>query len=176
MHRPRNDGNKCAPVHNQALQQRAMPAPDALETPFKALLKAREQPFGAGGVLLGSQQIYGQCRHKSPAQQITGKHGEDHRLRKRHKEIARHSAEEEHGQKHDADAERRDQGRHGDLRRALENGLAQSVALFKEALDVFNRDGGVIDQNPHGQRQTAERHGVDGLADQAENDDGREDG
>ena len=41
----------------------------------------------------------------------------------------------------------------------------QVVALFEMALDVFDRDGGVVDQDADGQREAAERHDVDGLAD-----------
>ena len=48
------------------------------------------------------------------------------------------------------------------------------VALLEKSLNVFDRDGGVVDENTDGQRQAAERHGVDRLANQAENDDGRE--
>ena len=60
-----------------------------------------------------------------------------------------------------------------DLRRAFENGLSRSLAFLEMALDVFDRHGGVVDQDADGQRQSAQGHDVDGLAEKAEDDDGR---
>ena len=45
------------------------------------------------------------------------------------------------------------------------------VALFEVALDVFDGDGGVVDEDADGEREAAEGHDVDGLADEAEHDD-----
>ena len=53
---------------------------------------------------------------------------------------------------------------------------SQVVALFEVALDVFDGDGGVVDEDADGEGETAEGHDVDGLAEQAEHDDGGEDG
>ena len=44
------------------------------------------------------------------------------------------------------------------------------------AVNVFDFDGGVVDQNADGQRQAAERHDVDGLAQQAEDNERGENG
>ncbi len=45
------------------------------------------------------------------------------------------------------------------------------MPLFEVALDVFDGDCGVVDEDADGERQTAEGHDVDGLAKQAEDDD-----
>ncbi len=79
----------------------------------------------------------------------------------------RHAAQEEHGHKDDADGERGDQGRDGDLRRAVEDGLLQFLARFQIAVDVLDGDGGVVHQDADGQRQAAQRHDVDGLVQHA---------
>ena len=42
----------------------------------------------------------------------------------------------------------------------------QVVPFFEIALDVLDGDGGVVHQDADGQRQAAERHDVDGLAEQ----------
>ena len=39
-----------------------------------------------------------------------------------------------------------------------------SLPFFEIALDVFDFDGGVVDQDADGERESAERHDVDGLA------------
>jgi hypothetical protein len=49
-------------------------------------------------------------------------------------------------------------------------GAGDGLALAHVAVDVFDFDGGVVHQDAHRQRQAAERHDVDGLAQQAEHD------
>ena len=63
--------------------------------------------------------------------------------------------------------ERGDQRGDGDLRRAVEDGLLDLLARFEIAVDVLDFDGGVVDQDADGQRQAAEGHDVDGLAEGA---------
>ena len=67
---------------------------------------------------------------------------------------------------HDADAERRDERRHGDLLRAVEDRLHEPLALVQVAVDVLDLDGRVVDQDADGQRHAAERHHVERLAQQ----------
>ena len=76
----------------------------------------------------------------------------------------RHAGQEEHRHKHDADAQRRDERRHRDLRRAIQNGLFDLLALFQIAVDVFDLYRRVVHQDAHRQRQPAQRHDVDRLA------------
>ena len=57
-----------------------------------------------------------------------------------------------------------DERRHGDLLRAIENRARHGLLHAQVAVDVFDFDGGVVDQNADRQRQAAERHHVDGLA------------
>ena len=44
---------------------------------------------------------------------------------------------------------------------------ADFLALLQVALDVFDFHRGVVHQDAHGQRQAAQRHDVDGLAQRA---------
>ena len=81
----------------------------------------------------------------------------------------------EHGHEHDADGERGDQGRHGNLLRAVQNGVHGLLALRQVAIDVLDFDGGVVDQNAHGQRQPAQRHDVDRFVQGAQDTDGDQD-
>jgi hypothetical protein len=43
-------------------------------------------------------------------------------------------------------------------------------------VDVFDFDGGIVDQHADGQRKAAERHEIEGVAGELEADDRREDG
>ena len=80
----------------------------------------------------------------------------------------RHAGQKEHGHKHDADAQRGNERRHRDLLRAVQNGLHRFFAHRQVAIDVFNFHRGVIHQNAHRQRQSAQGHDVDGFAQRAE--------
>ena len=85
------------------------------------------------------------------------------------------AGEEEHGHKHDADAERGDQRGNGDLLRAIQNGVHGLFALRQVAVDVFDLDGGVVHEDADGQRQPAEGHDVDGFVQRAKHADGNQD-
>ena len=165
------DGDeKNAPVH-QAGEQQLVGETNSLEETLKAALKDRQWIAGQRcSVLLDAQQIHRHRGHQRARQDIGGQHGEDDRLRQRNEEIAGDPAEKEHGQEDDADAERGDQGGNGNLRGAVEDRVVQRLAFFEIALDVLDVDGGVVDQNADGERQSAEGHDVDGLVQQAEHD------
>ena len=64
----------------------------------------------------------------------------------------------------------------GDLLGTFEDGFAELVSLFEVAVGVLDLDGGVVDEDADGEGEAAERHDVDGLAEEAEDDDGGEDG
>ena len=86
------------------------------------------------------------------------------------KRYLRNPAQKKHRHKHDADGKRGDEGRNGNLRRAIQNGLLDLLAHLQIAIDVFNLDRGVVDQNADRQRQSTQRHDVDGLAQRAQHD------
>ena len=51
------------------------------------------------------------------------------------------------------------------MTRAVHDGRFDGLALFEMPVDVFDRDRCVIDQDPHSERQTSQRHDVERLAD-----------
>ena len=63
-----------------------------------------------------------------------------------------------------------DEGGNRDLRGAVEDGLLDLLALLEIAVDVLDFDGGVVHQDADRQRQAAQRHDVDGLAQRAQHD------
>ena len=69
-----------------------------------------------------------------------------------------------------------DERRNGDLRGAIQNRLLHLLSLFEIAIDIFNLDGGIVDQDADRQRQAAQGHDVDGLAQRPQHDQRDQDG
>ena len=130
----------------------------------------------AVGFQFRGEQILHHGRDQRSRKQIGRQHRENHRHGKRCKQILGRSGKQHHRYEHDADGERRDKRRYGDLLRPIENGADQRLLLAEIAVNVLNFDGSVVHQDSHGQRETAQRHHVDGLIEQIENNDRREDG
>ena len=171
------DGNEDRAVEDEFVEHDVVLAAHALELAFEAALETAEEAYGwIVTVFLSLEQVHRQRGDQRERVDIGGDHGEYDGFRKRHEEITGDAGEEEHRQKNDADAERGDQGGNRDLGGALEDGMAQGLALFQIALNVFDGDGGVVDEDADGKREAAEGHGVDGLAKHAEHDDRGEDG
>ena len=84
----------------------------------------------------------------------------------RPEQISGDAAELEHRHEHDAEAEQRHEGRNDDLLRAIQDRRLDLLALLEVIVDVLDRDGPVVDQDADGERKTAQRHHVDGLAEQ----------
>ena len=80
-----------------------------------------------------AQQVLRHRRHQRAREHVGGEHREHDRFGQRHEQIARDAGEEEHRHEHDADAQRRDERRDGDLLRAVENRLLESLCLARGA-------------------------------------------
>ncbi len=115
-----------------------------------------------------------QGRNQRSREHIACQHGEDDRFGQGHEEIARNSGEEKHRHEHNADAKRRDERRQGDFLRPVEDRLDVGLAQRHLAVNVFDFNRRIVHENADGQRQTAERHEVDGLAQGAEQGKGGE--
>ncbi len=125
-------------------------------------------------VFMSAQQVHHHRRHQRSRQQIRRQHREHDCFCHRHKQVTRHAREEKHGYEDDADGERGNKGRHGNLLRAIENRLFQFLLHPQVSLDVLNFHGGVVYKHTNRERQAAKRHDVEGFADGAQQDDGRE--
>src|ERR1700690_1803477 len=165
------------PMMQATLQHLVITVAEFFEAQFKSDLHPYQR-IAAGGIqvagflLMASQQILGHGRDKSPGQQVGGKHGEHYRFGQRNEQIASHAGEEEHGQKHDADGEGRNEGRDSNLLRTIQNRLLNLFALGNVPVDVFNFDGSVVYQDADRERQSAQSHDVDCLSQRAQDDDG----
>src|ERR1017187_5579213 len=65
--KPEERRNEDASTEDESLQKRVVPFAHTLKNVLEALVKMREQPFGAGDVFLCAQQIHGQRRYQSSA-------------------------------------------------------------------------------------------------------------
>ncbi len=81
-------------------------------------------------------------------------------------QVAGHAAQAEHRHEHDADAQRGDQSRAPRSAPRRPGWRRHVLALLQMAVDVLDRHRGVVHQDAHGQRQAAQGHDVDRLAQQ----------
>ena len=126
--------------------------------------------------VMGLEQILGHGVDQRSGQNERGHHREDHRQRHRHEQIARHALQEKHRHEYDADTEQRDKGGGHDLARAVHDRGLHILALLEMPVDVFNGDGGIVNQNAHGQRQTPKRHQIERFTNGRQPQDGAHDG
>ena len=137
---------------------------------FRKPVGSDQRIAGGRRCVLRSSRYKREGGYQRAGKNIGGKHGEHDCFRQRNEKIARHPIEKEHGQEDDADAQRRDQGRYSNLRGAIEDRVVQLVAVFEEALDILDGDGGVIHQDADGQGESAQGHSVDRFIQKAEHE------
>ena len=92
-----------------------------------------------------------------------------------HEERLGRAGDEDDRHEDDADAERGDERRRRDLRRAVEDGAHDRLLLRHVAVDVLDLDRRVVDEDADGERHPAERHDVERLAEPRQDDDRHED-
>ena len=173
-------GDEHPAMPHRQRQQIAIAVAEPGEHAFERLLKAHQRiarrlPAREAVVMdVRLQQILGHRRHQRARQQERPGHREHHRFGHRHEQIARDALQEEHRHEHDADAQQRDEGRRHDLVGTVEDRWLDLLALLQMPIDVFDRHRGVVDQDADREREAAERHDVQRLADRRQADDGAE--
>ena len=178
--RQNSDANKSAgedeAVLKRQLQEPQVALPKPLEIALEPALQATKEPDGPRlarvfdrrmmTMLMGEQELRHR-RHERVGEDVGRDHREHDRHRKRAEEIARHAPEREQRHEGDADAKQGDGRRRHDFLRALGDGRQDVLAmLLHVAVDVLDGDGRVVDEDADSQRKAAERHDVDGLAEQ----------
>ena len=187
------DSSRCAAEGKETRGEELRPAQRGFESPavsfaeslevaLEHLLVSTEETLLLSGVLLGAvfvlgaEEIHRQGRHDRPGPHVGRQHGEHDSFGQGHKQKLGHSGQEKHGHEHNADAERGDKGGDGDLLRAVENRLDGLFSHGEIAVDVFDLDRGVVHEDTDGQRQPAQGHDVDRLAQRAKADHTDQDG
>ena len=109
--------------------------------------------------------------HQGVREQVRRHHRQSHGQREGHEERFRDPYHQERGYKDGQDREHRQQAR-GDrfASRAIDR-LAQRLSPGEVDVDILDRDGRLVDEDPDRQRQPAQRHEVDRFAQQPEPDD-----
>ena len=156
--------------------------PESLKALLESLLVPAEESHFFADMLVGAifvfrgKKVHRQGRHDGSRPEIRSKHGENHRFGEGHKEEFRDAGQEEHRNEYDANANRRNERRHGNLRCAVQDGLHGLFSHGQVAVDVFNLHGGVVDQDADGKRQAPQSHDVDRFSQGAQGDDAHQDG
>src|SRR5579864_7355112 len=122
---------------------------------FKSVLEsflksAEERSRRLVGIrFVAAEKIHDQRWNQRPRQQVGREHREHHGFRHRYEQITSYAGQEKHGHKYNADRERRNERRYGDLLGTVENSGLQLLVHSEVALDVFDLDGGVVHQNSY---------------------------
>src|SRR5215831_19640015 len=118
-------------------------------------------------LLVSAEEVLGHSWHYSSRKQVRREHSEAYGFGQRDEQVASHTGQKEHGDEDDADRERGNERRNGNLRSAVENGLLHFFSLGDVAVDVLNFDGCIVNENADSEREPAQGHDVDGLAQRA---------
>ena len=168
QHPGRDDHQAEAAQHEAApLQRRRENAAIAVLHALEAAVEGRRQPaedVSRRVVVVILEQIARQRRNDRERQHVGRQHRQHDGDGERDEQEARRAGQQQHREEHDADRERRHRQRLDHLVGAVEDRDRQRLAERLVAVDVLDRHRGVVDQEPDGERKTAERHQVDGLA------------
>src|ERR1700682_65665 len=159
-----------------------VPFAEFFKPPLETLLIAAEEAHLFSDVLLAvifvfrAQEIHGQGRHDGARPHVGSQHGEAYGFGQRNEQEFGHAGQKKHGNEDDTNTERGNKSGHGNLLRAGEDRLDGFLAHGQVAVDVFDFNGGVIDEDADSEREPAQRHDVDGLPEGAETQDADENG
>ena len=113
----KEDWDEQRPPAYRGDQRAVVSATQTFKSPLEPTLCQHQRVARGREVMrLGPQQIHRHGRHQGARQHVRREHGEHHGFGERHEQVARDAGQQEHRHEHDADAQRGDQGRHGDLR------------------------------------------------------------
>ena len=113
-------------------------------------------------------------RHDGARQEVRHHHREDDRERQWRKQKLRGTGEQQHGDENNANRERGNKRGYGDLLRPVEDRARQRLRHAHIAVNIFDFDGRIVDQNADGQSHTAQRHPVDRVSHRPEHNAGSE--
>ena len=111
-------------------------------------------------------------RHKRAGQQVGSNHGEPYRQRQRNKQCAGHTDHQERGNKHGQDGKHRQESGNDRLPSRFQHRQRHVIRQLQIAVNIFDLDHGLVDQDADGQGEPAQGHDVDGLIGQPQADDG----
>ncbi len=126
---------------------------------------------GRGAVMLAPEQEADGDRRQGARQAVGRQHGEHDGKPERREQVFRRPLQEHYRGEDAADGERRYQRRHGDAGGAVQGRMRQAVVLLgHQAMGILDGHRRIVDQDADRERETAERHRVEGLAQEIEHD------
>ena len=166
-HRDREDHDHQHRTSQAQSEKCHVPAAEGFEAPIESQVEPAAEPGRLAFVRMPvpgmPKQVMRHDRHQRARKGERDADGEHHRQRHRDEQVFRRARQQRHRQKDDADGQRGDKRRHGDFVRSVEDSLDQALAHIHVAMDVFDCHRRVVHENAHGQRETAERHEVQGV-------------
>ena len=155
---------------------RAQPHEARLEPALKADQRVAGRRLAAVVVRhVHPQQILRHRRHERSRQQEREDHGEHDALGHGDEQEPRHTLQEEHRDEHDADAKEGHEGRHDDLGRAVHDRLLDTLTLLEVIVDALDRHRRLVDQDTDREREAAQGHDIERLAERPQRTDGAQD-
>src|ERR1700730_15008764 len=118
----------------------------------------------------GQQELHHR-RHQRSRQQVRGQHGEHHGHSQRREQTLRRSGKKHHRDEYDADRQRRDEGRHRNLRGTIQDRRLDLLALTEVAMDVLDLYRRIVHQDADRQAKPTQRHRIQGLPEELQDDD-----
>src|SRR5262249_4431699 len=167
-HRDDEPPRKQQPEHTDVTFAQALEA--AFEGPMDAGKEAARSAIG-GTVTLAFEKEADGDRRQCPRQAVGCQHCEYDGVSEWSEQEFGRSLEEHHRREYAADGERRDQGRDGDAGGPLQRGCGEIVSFFStQAMSILDGHSRIVDEDADGERKAAERHRVDGFAEEVEHD------
>jgi hypothetical protein len=129
------------------------------------------EPASFSAVTFALQQQPDRDRRQCPREAVGGEHREYDGKAERSKQVFRRALEKDDRCEDAADRQCRYQGRHGNAGGAVQRGLRQRLFLLgQQAMRVLDRYRRIIDQDADGERQSAQGHRVECIAEEIEHD------
>ena len=177
---PDHEQHKAAYEHHAMAQRHgqhfAIGEAPALEAGLESALQpdqriARARPLIDAVAIVPAQHVFRHRRHQRAREDERPDHRRHDRLGERHEQEARHAGQEEHRHEHDADAQKRHECRRDDLLGPVEDRGLDVLALLEMPVDVLDGHRRLVDEDAHREREPAQGHEVERLAQHPERGD-----
>jgi hypothetical protein len=164
------DNRHDDPAGQQSGEELRITIAQTIKATLEAMMEPRE-PASFSAVTFALQQEPDRDRRQCPREAIGSEHCEHDGEAERGEQIFRRSLEKDNRGENAANRQGRDQGRHGNAGGAVQRGLRQWLFFFgQQAMRVLDRHRRIIDQDPYRQRQSAQCHCIERIAEEIEHD------
>ena len=160
-HERNEEHNENSAVREHVVERMSIRLPETLESMLNPVVRAPQRstaPRPARRLIC--KQVVHHRRHQRAREEVRRQHCEDDRHGERDEERLRRSGDECHGKEDDADANRRDERGHRNLRCSVEDRADDGLARRALTMKVLDCDGCVVNEDAHRERHATERHQI----------------